>query len=146
MNKILPLLLSLGLVSGLAHADASDIKARQQYMREWGGLSQKMGAMVKNGSAADFPAKEFARLAAQMGETAKEPWQHYDAGSRGAGSEAKAAVWEKPQEFEAAIRRFTQAVDKLQTASRGGRYDDVKAAFGQVGQSCKACHDKFKED
>jgi cytochrome c556 len=24
--------------------------------------------------------------------------------------------------------------------------DDVKGAFGELGESCKACHDKFRED
>ncbi|MDO5074064.1 Cytochrome c' [Neisseria animaloris] len=145
MKKCFWALLCLSLTAPFAHADAGDIKARQQYMKDWRGLNKKMGAIIKKSDAQSFPAKEFALLAVQLNETANEPWQHYDADSQGEGSDAKAAVWEKPQEFQAAIKRFTDAAAELDKAAKTGSYDAVKVSFGKVGQSCKACHDKFKD-
>lgn len=133
------------LIAGLAHADAGDIKARQQYMKEWRGLNKKMGDILKKHNAASFPADSFAALAAQLNETAGEPWQHYNAGSDGAGSDASADVWRKPQEFQAAIERFNTAAAALDKAAKSGNYDAVKTAFDKVGQSCKACHQSFKQ-
>lgn len=133
------------LLAGLAYADAGDIKARQQYMKEWSGLNKKMGGILKKHDAASFSAESFAALAAQLKATANEPWQHYNAGSDGAGSDASADVWRKPQEFQAAIKRFNAAASALDKAAKSGNYDAVKTAFGEVGQSCKACHQSFRQ-
>jgi cytochrome c556 len=34
----------------------------------------------------------------------------------------------------------------LATAAKGGNVDAAKAALGAAGQTCKACHDKYKLD
>ncbi|WP_373698601.1 cytochrome c [Neisseria dentiae] len=145
MKKHFLALLCTVLAAGWVHADAGDIKARQQYMKEWRGLNKKMGDILKKSDAQSFPAKEFAALAAQLNETAGEPWKHYGAGSNGSGSDAKAAVWENPQAFQTAIKRFNDAAAALNQAAQRGDYAAVKASFGQVGQSCKACHQDFKD-
>ena len=36
------------------------------------------------------------------------------------------------------------AVAKLVAAGRTGSLDQIKAATGAVGQSCKACHDAYQ--
>ena len=143
MNKTLLLAACLSAATAFAHAN--DIKARQQYMKEWGGATKKMAAIIKKSDAQSFPAAEFAALAAQIQQNANAPWQHYPAGSNGRGSDATAAVWEQPQQFQAAIQRFSQAANNLHTAAQTGRFDAVKAPFGQLGESFKACHKTFKD-
>lgn len=145
MRKNIRAALCLCLAAGSVYADAGDIKARQQYMKEWRGLNKQMGNILKSSNAQNFPAKEFAALAAQLNSTANEPWEYYGPGTNGDNSEAKAAVWEKPQQFQAAIKRFNQAVGALDKAAAGGNYQAVKASFDKVAQSCKACHQSFKE-
>ena len=98
MNKTLLLAACLSAATAFAHAN--DIKARQQYMKEWGGATKKMAAIIKKSDAQSFPAAEFAALAAQIQQNANAPWQHYPAGSNGRGSDATAAVWEQPQQFQ----------------------------------------------
>lgn len=39
-----------------------------------------------------------------------------------------------------------KAVAKLSAASKSGNLDQVKAAFGDAGRTCKACHDDFRKD
>lgn len=34
---------------------------------------------------------------------------------------------------------------KLNAAAKTGNLDQIKAAFGNVAGSCKACHDSFRE-
>ena len=135
-------ILAVTLTAGLVHADAGDVKARQQYMKEWRGLNKQMGDILKKSTAQTFPSQEFAQLAAQLKATADEPWQHYTAGSRG---DATAAVWEQPQAFRAAIKQFNDAVTALDQAAKRHHYPAIQTAFGQVGQSCKACHKQFKD-
>lgn len=145
MKRKLLLAVCLGaLAAPLAHAD-NDIKTRQQYMKDWGRLSKQMGSLIKQGNAQNFDAAAFARLAAQLQQSADKPWPHYRAGSDGRGSDAAAAVWENPQAFQAAIKRFTDAAAALNVAAQSGSYDQVKAPFGQLGESCKACHKAFKD-
>jgi cytochrome c556 len=35
-------------------------------------------------------------------------------------------------------------VAKLDAAAKTGNVDQIKVAFGAVGQSCKACHDAYR--
>jgi cytochrome c556 len=37
-----------------------------------------------------------------------------------------------------------EEVAKLLAAARTNSLDNVKAAFGGVGQACKACHDDYR--
>lgn len=145
MKKRFWALASLVLAAGWVHADAGDVKARQQYMKEWRGLNKQMGNIIKSSNAQSFPADDFAALAAQLSSTANEPWQHFGADSRGSDSEAADAVWNKPQAFQAAIRQFNQSVADLDRAAKSGRYDAVKTAYSQMAQNCKTCHQAFKD-
>jgi cytochrome c556 len=36
-------------------------------------------------------------------------------------------------------------VAKLNAAAKTGNLDQIKAAFGAAGASCKACHDDFRQ-
>jgi len=39
---------------------------------------------------------------------------------------------------------FNKAANALAQTAAGGDKDAIKTAFGQVGEACKACHDKFR--
>ena len=138
-------ILAVALTAGLVHADAGDVKARQQYMKEWRGLNKQMGNIIKSSDAQSFPAQDFAALAARLNNSAKEPWPHFKANSQDSGSEAAAAVWSKPQEFQAAIQKFNQSAAALDQAAKSGNYDAVKTAYHQMTQNCKSCHQAFKD-
>ena len=42
-------------------------------------------------------------------------------------------------------REFIEAANELAEVAALGEPDEVKAAFGAVGKSCKACHDDFRK-
>ncbi len=71
------------------------------------------------------------------------PWAGFIAGSE-KGSSAKPEVWTDAAGFKAAQLKFEGAVDKLSAAANTGDLDKVKVAYGEVGASCKACHDSYK--
>lgn len=135
------------MAAGIAHADGGDVKSRQQYMKDYGGLVKKMGKIIKTSDASSFPAAEFQTLANNLNDIADEPWKHYTPSSRHEeDSEATDLVWTQPEKFQAAIDRFKSSVTKLNQAASTHQLDAVKAPFGELGQSCKACHKDFKAD
>jgi len=57
---------------------------------------------------------------------------------------AKPEIWQKPDDFAAKTRDFQAAARKLNVAAQGDDVAAMKAAFGDVGKSCKACHDSYR--
>jgi cytochrome c556 len=55
-------------------------------------------------------------------------------------------VWSKRADFDAAAKKTQDELMKLQAAAKTGNLDQIKAAFGAAGQSCKACHDNFRKE
>ena len=71
------------------------------------------------------------------------PWAGFVEGSQ-AGTSAKPDIWTDAAGFKAAQAKFEGAVDKLSVAANSGDLDRVRVAFGDVGASCKACHDSYR--
>jgi len=67
--------------------------------------------------------------------------------SREGKTKAKAGIWTERAEFEKLLDDFNSAARALAavTAKAGASPEDFKAAVGAVGNSCKGCHDKFRE-
>jgi cytochrome c556 len=55
-------------------------------------------------------------------------------------------VWSKRADFDAGAKKMQEEVVKLQTATKTGNLDQIKAAFGDAGKSCKACHDNYRKE
>ncbi|STZ77117.1 c-type cytochrome [Bergeriella denitrificans] len=123
----------------------ADVEAREQLMKAFKEDFGVMGKMVKGETAYDAAA--FKAAAEKLNANADKPWAHYTEASAQEESEAKPEVWSKAAEFQQEAEKFVAAVAALNTAAATAEnVDAVKAAFGQVGQSCKACHDSFRKD
>ena len=61
-------------------------------------------------------------------------------------TEAKAEIWQKPQDFTAKAQAFNQTATAFATAAAGQDLAAVRAAHANLGKSCKACHDLYRED
>ena len=59
---------------------------------------------------------------------------------------AKSVIWQKPEDFAAKARDFQQAAKAFDAAAQSDDVNAVKAAFGDLGKSCKACHDTYRSD
>lgn len=71
------------------------------------------------------------------------PWGAFGADTEGKSS-AKPEVWSDAAGFKAAQTKFESAIVKLSAAADSGDLDKLRAAFGDVGASCKACHDSYR--
>jgi cytochrome c556 len=62
-------------------------------------------------------------------------------------SRAKPSIWSERAEFDQLLNDFNDATRALATvtAKADAKPEDFKAAVGTVGNTCKGCHDKFRE-
>ena len=60
-------------------------------------------------------------------------------------TDAKAEIWQKPDDFAAKARDFEQAALAFRTVAQGNDVAAIQAAQGNLGKSCKACHDLYRE-
>jgi cytochrome c556 len=61
-------------------------------------------------------------------------------------TEAKAEIWQKPDDFLAKSRAFTAAARTFNTAAQGTDLAAIRAVHGTMGKTCKACHDLYREE
>ena len=73
------------------------------------------------------------------------PWSAFAAGTdKGAPTKADMKVWSESAKFKDASEKMQQAAAKVSQAAKGGEEKAVKAALGDLGKACKACHDDFR--
>ena len=61
-------------------------------------------------------------------------------------TEAKAEIWQKPEDFLAKSKDFTAAASAFNTAAQGTDVAAIRAAHATMGKTCKACHDLYREE
>lgn len=108
------------------------------------GSHMKAAGMIARGDVArpqDLPAHAHALQAAGAEMTALFP---AGTGSDTQRTEAKADVWARPAEFQAAVAAYQSATADLVTAADAGDLAAVSEALGKVGRTCGGCHDGFK--
>lgn len=81
---------------------------------------------------------------AVLNEISKLPWAAFGAGTEG--GNAKEEIWLDTEEFKKAQDKFKVSLKALTDASNAGNFDQLRVAYGQVGESCKACHKAFRKD
>lgn len=132
------------LVSPTSHAQFAKpedaVKYRQSVFtvmaRSFGGLN-----LVVKGER-PYNAAEVQRNAEIVAMMASLPWTAFGAGTES--PKALPAIWKEGDKFKKAQDSLQDATAKLVAASKTGKVEDLRGAFGAVGQSCKACHDDFR--
>ena len=56
----------------------------------------------------------------------------------------KANVWTEKAKFDAGAKKMQEEVAKLASAAKANNLDQLKAAFGPAANTCKSCHDDFR--
>jgi cytochrome c556 len=129
-----------------AHAQFAKIedavKYRQSSLTVMGTHFGRIGAVVKGEKPYDKAAVEADVAVVEM--MSKLPWSAFPAGSDTANSKAKPEIWKEQDKFKAASEKMQEEVGKLSVAAKSGDLNTIKSAFGATGQSCKACHDNFR--
>ena len=130
---------SILLASATASADEGAADYRHHTMEAIGGHTSAVfdilqGKVSHNGHLATH-ANAIADLAA-IADTL------FPEGS--IGGNAKAAIWEQPEDFAERMKAFQDAAPAFRDAIAGG--GEIGPAAQALGQACKGCHDDFKDE
>lgn len=93
-----------------------------------------------------YAKDSFARYAGRVAVLAPMAADGFVAQSLAPNSKAKPEIWTDKAEFDRLMQNFVQKTAALNEASKSGDLAKIRPAFQEAGQSCKACHDKFKKD
>jgi cytochrome c556 len=102
----------------------------------------RIGAMA-NGRA-PYDAKAAAENAELVAALAKLPWAAFGEGTDKGDTRAKPEIWKESAKFNDAADKMQTEIAKVVAAAKGGKADDLKAAFGGAAGTCKNCHDNFR--
>ena len=121
------------------------IKYRQGAFRVLGAHFGALGAMAQG--KAPYDAQAASRHADVIALVSHLPFSGFGAGTeKGENTRAKPEVWTEQAKFKEKAEKMQEAVGKLAAAAKTGSVDQLKAAFGPAGQTCKSCHDDFRRD
>lgn len=145
------LLLAAATVIGLASA----LPAAAQFQKPEDAIKYRQSAMalqnnhlgrvfgMANGRV-PFDAKVAAEQIEIVAMINKLQFAAFIDGSDKGNTKAKPEIWTDKDKFAAAIAKSQDDVLKLAAAGKSGSLDQIKAAVGAVGVSCKGCHDAFR--
>lgn len=122
-------------------AEVDHVKARQDAFKQVGDAMKTIGDVVKGDVAYD--AEQFKAVVAQMQTAGAEAFQHFGEGTQG--GNAKADIWTNMAKFEEGRDKMAAAVAALNEAAQTNDLNAIKPKMGDLGGSCKSCHDAFKE-
>ncbi len=119
------------------------VKYRQSAMYVMGNHFGRIGAMVQGRVPYDAAAAAAnAEVAATM---SRLPFAGFVEGTPGTlKGGAKANIWTERAKFDEGAKKMQDEMVKLVAATKTNNLDNVKAAFGGVGQACKGCHDDYR--
>jgi cytochrome c556 len=118
------------------------VKYRQSALSVMGTHFGRIGAMV-NGKA-PFDAKSAQDSAFIVATMSTLPWAAFTPDTEALKSRARPEIWKESAKFKEASEKMQSEVAKLEVAAKTGNLDNIKAAFGAAGGSCKNCHDSFQ--
>lgn len=129
----------------VSHGGATGVvKERMEAMKDMGVRMKAMAAMVRGRTPFDAAsAREAADIIAAH---ARDVPRLFPNGSRHGPSEAVEKIWLEWPQFVAEAKALEDRADALgrQTATaKSGA--DLGRAFGDIGRSCKSCHDRYRE-
>ena len=137
--------LGLALPAAAQFAKPEDaIKYRKAAFTVLGTHFGRVAAMA-NGRV-PFDAKVAAENAEIANMVAKLPYTGFVPGSDKGDTKAEPKIWTETDKFNAAATKMQEEVGKLNVAAKGGNLDAIKAAVGETGKSCKACHDVYRKE
>lgn len=131
--------------AALAASTADVIHARQAGYKQLGaafkGLSDQLNSSTPDKAQIAAYAKRMNEIAPQIGG-----WFPKGSGPEsGVKTRAKADIWQRYGEFQAASKALAAETAKLQTVAAGGDISATKAQARAVGAKCGACHTPFRE-
>ena len=93
-----------------------------------------------------FDAKAAADNAEIATMVSKLPYAGFVDGTDKGDTKADPKIWTERDKFNAAAAKMQEEMVKFNVAAKSGNLDAIKAAVGETGKSCKACHDAYRKE
>ena len=93
-----------------------------------------------------FDAKAVADNAEIATMMSKLPYVAFIEGTDKGDTKAEPKIWAEKDKFNAAATKMQEEMAKLNVVAKGGNIDTIKAAVGETGKACKACHDTYRKE
>ena len=136
----LPLMLAVPAASS-ADEEAA-IKYRQNLMKA---NSAHIGSIVAIVKGQVPHTDHLVAHAEALNSTAMMVGPAFSQRTEGGETRAKADIWKMSAEFDEKVKALRDATAVLLSAAKSGGADAVGPKIGAVGDSCKGCHEKFRE-
>jgi cytochrome c556 len=121
------------------------IKYRQSAFTVMANHLGRVGAMAQG--RVPFDAKAAADNAAIVVTMSKLPWVAFGEGTdKGLPNRAKPEIWKDSAKVKDLAEKMQAEAVKFESAAKSGNLDSVKAAVGDLGKACKACHDDYRAE
>ena len=134
-------------VSPLAISHLDDTQIPQSYRQSYFTLMAlnfgPMASMMKG--EIPWNDEQFAGWASDLAAVSQlNLMRAFQPGSEKGTTRAKPEIWENMADFESKFENFQNASAALAAAAASGDKEQIKASFGETGNSCKSCHDEYK--
>jgi cytochrome c556 len=119
------------------------VKYRQSSMTVMANHFGRIGAMASG--RAPYDAATAAANAEVVAVMSRLHWVGFvdnTAGTAKGGASAK--IWSERAQFDESGKKMEAEIQKLLAAARSNSLDAIKPAFGEVGKTCKGCHDSYR--
>jgi cytochrome c556 len=93
-----------------------------------------------------FDSKAAADNAEIATIASKLPYAGFVEGTDKGETKAEPKIWTEMDKFKGAAAKMQEEMAKLNVAAKSGNIDTIKAAVGETGKSCKACHDVYRKE
>ncbi len=124
------------------HAEAA-VKYRQSLFQLIKSNMAPLGGMAKG--AIPFDESVMAKNAMRIEQLSDmlSDYMSVDTRKFDVETEAKAKIWDNTDDVESKIARMQKAAANLQAVVAAKDKDNYRAAIGDIGGSCKSCHDEY---
>src|SRR4029077_16542113 len=133
--------LMLGVTAAGAPSCPDIIDKRQTLMKK-SGAEAKIGSEMIKGERPFDMAKVREIYAAFADDATQMPTLFPDCSKTGNKTTAAPAIWQKMDDFKAAISKFATDIKAAQDSTKD--VDTLKAGFQTIGKNCSNCHQTFR--
>lgn len=142
--KVVLVLVAATLGSTVAHAGEEDlVKYRENVMHVIGGHMGAIVAIVKG----EVPySGELGYHADSLAAVAPKALPAFETKAMTEKSEALEKIWDNWADFKQRAMKMETASAAFSKAVAGGKMAEIGAALGDLGKSCKGCHDEYMKE
>jgi cytochrome c556 len=129
-------------VTAAAAQSCQDIIGKRQALMKKSGAAAKIGTEMIKGERPFDMAKVREIYATFTDDATQMPTLFPDCSKTGNKTTAAPAIWQKMDDFKAAIAKFGADIKAAQDSTKD--VDTLKAGFQTIGKNCSSCHQTFR--